>query len=75
MIFVDSIRIAEALQLRDTVIVTKYEVVAGDTLSKPAQRFYGDATLYPVIAVPNGIVDPNDITVGQVLLFPNLTNF
>ncbi|MCD5421799.1 LysM peptidoglycan-binding domain-containing protein [Rhodococcus pyridinivorans] len=51
-------------------MVTKYEVVAGDTLSKLAQRFYGDATLFLVIAVPNGITDPDEITVGQELLIP-----
>ncbi|MGW5339310.1 LysM peptidoglycan-binding domain-containing protein [Rhodococcus pyridinivorans] len=54
-------------------MVTKYEVVAGDTLSKLAQRFYGDATLFPVIAVPNGITDPDEITVGQELLIPYIT--
>ncbi|OWY80147.1 LysM peptidoglycan-binding domain-containing protein [Rhodococcus sp. BUPNP1] len=54
-------------------MVTKYDVVAGDTLSKLAQRFYGDATLFPVIAVPNGITDPNEITVGQELLIPYIT--
>ncbi|MEU5843591.1 LysM peptidoglycan-binding domain-containing protein [Rhodococcus sp. NPDC047139] len=60
-------------KLRGTIMVTKYEVVAGDSLSKLAQRFYGDATLFPVIAVPNGIVDPDEITVGQELLIPYIT--
>lgn len=74
MILVDSIRIDDPPHHRGTVMVTKYEVVAGDTLSKLAQWFYGDATLYPVIAVPNGIVDPDDITVGQELLIPYITD-
>ncbi|MCD2100046.1 LysM peptidoglycan-binding domain-containing protein [Rhodococcus rhodochrous] len=74
MILADSIRIDDPPHHRGTVMVTKYEVVAGDTLSKLAQWFYGDATLYPVIAVPNGIVDPDDITVGQELLIPYITD-
>lgn len=54
-------------------MVTKYEVVAGDTLSKLAQVFYGDASLFPVIAVANGIADPDVLTVGQELLIPYIT--
>ncbi|MEE2035154.1 LysM peptidoglycan-binding domain-containing protein [Rhodococcus chondri] len=54
-------------------MVTEYEVVAGDTLSKLAQAFYGDATLFPVIAVANHIADPDVITVGQELLVPYIT--
>jgi S-formylglutathione hydrolase FrmB/phage tail protein X len=47
--------------------VTRYTVVAGDTLSKLALRFYGDTTLYPLIATVNDIADPDAIDVGQVL--------
>lgn len=47
-----------------------HKVVAGDTLSALADRFYGDATLFPVIAVANGITDPNVLAVGQVLVIP-----
>jgi nucleoid-associated protein YgaU len=45
-------------------------VVAGDTLSKIARDFYGDATRYPEILHANGIADPNKIYVGQVLTIP-----
>jgi S-formylglutathione hydrolase FrmB len=31
-------------------------------------RFYGDASLYPLIATVNGIADPNVINVGHVLV-------
>ncbi|MFI9503315.1 LysM peptidoglycan-binding domain-containing protein [Nocardia sp. NPDC052566] len=48
-------------------------VVAGDTLSGLAQRFYGNGALFPVLAAANGIVDPNRITVGQVLVIPDIT--
>ena len=43
--------------------ITRHTVVAGDTLSALAARFYGDASLYPLIATVNGIADPNVINV------------
>ena len=48
--------------------ITRHTVVAGDTLSALAARFYGDASLYPLIATTNGIADPNAIHPGQVLV-------
>ncbi|UTM39467.1 hypothetical protein MX572_11900 [Rhodococcus pyridinivorans] len=36
---------------------------------------YGNAEMFTMIAAANHIADPDRITVGQVLLFPNLTNF
>ena len=48
--------------------ITKYTVVAGDTLSALAVRFYGDAAFYPLIATVNGIADPAVINVGHVLV-------
>jgi nucleoid-associated protein YgaU len=49
-----------------------YVVQAGDTLSKIAQRYYGDATLYPKIFEANRDVlkDPNRISPGQKLRIP-----
>ena len=47
---------------------TRYTVVAGDTLSSLAVRFYGDAAFYPSIAKVNGIADPAVINVGHVLV-------
>ena len=48
--------------------IARYAVVAGDTLSALASRFYGDASLYPLIATVNGIADPDVIDVGQILV-------
>ncbi len=49
-----------------------YTVVKGDTLSKIAKEFYGDASKYPVIFEANKpmLKDPNLIYPGQVLVIP-----
>ena len=51
----------------------KYQVQQGDTLSGIAKREYGDANLYPVIALQNHLADPDVIQVGQELLVPYVT--
>src|SRR6476660_6133940 len=48
--------------------ITRYTVVAGDTLAALAVRFYGDAAFYPLIATVNRIADPAVIDVAQVLV-------
>jgi hypothetical protein len=45
-------------------------VQRGDTLSKIAAKFYGDAGRYPEIAKANGIRNPNRIKPGQRLKIP-----
>lgn len=49
-----------------------YVVEKGDTLSKIAETFYGDPTLYPRIFEANRdvLVDPNRIKPGQKLRIP-----
>ncbi len=49
-----------------------YEVVSGDSLSKIAKRFYGDAAKYPRIFEANRdqLKDPNVIKPGQKLRIP-----
>ena len=49
-----------------------YVVRKGDTLSKIAEQFYGDPTLYPRIFDANRdvLVDPNRIKPGQRLRIP-----
>jgi nucleoid-associated protein YgaU len=49
-----------------------YEVVSGDSLSKIAKRFYGDAAKYPKIFEANRdqVKDPNVIQPGQKLKIP-----
>ena len=50
-----------------------YTVQPGDTLSEIAEREYGDASLYPVIARQNHLANPDVIGVGQQLLIPYVT--
>jgi nucleoid-associated protein YgaU len=52
---------------------TIYEVVGGDTLSKIAKHFYGDANKYMTIFEANKdqLSDPNKIKVGQKLRIPD----
>ena len=49
-----------------------YEVVSGDSLSKIAKKFYGDAAKYPRIFEANRdqLTDPNVIKPGQRLKIP-----
>lgn len=49
-----------------------YTVKAGDTLSKIAKHFLGDANAYPVIFDANRdqLADPDKIKPGQVLKIP-----
>lgn len=52
-----------------------YEIKPGDTLSKIAQRFYGDASAYQKIFEANRevIEDPNKIYPGQKIRIPQAT--
>lgn len=50
--------------------VKTYVVKSGDTLSKIAKEFYGDAGKYMDIAKANNISNPDKINVGQELIIP-----
>ena len=56
-------------------MVRTHTVVAGETLSALALRFYGDAELYRLIATASGIADPDVIDVGQRLIMPDFTRY
>jgi nucleoid-associated protein YgaU len=51
-----------------------HTVVSGDSLSKIAKKYYGNAMKYPVIFEANKpmLSDPDKIYPGQVLRIPNL---
>jgi LPXTG-motif cell wall-anchored protein len=51
-----------------------YIVKSGDSLSKIALAFYGDETLYPLIAKANNVINVNLIYPGQSLTIPDKEN-
>ncbi|MFG3618873.1 LysM peptidoglycan-binding domain-containing protein [Nocardia sp. NPDC047654] len=53
-------------------MINTHTVVAGDTLSAIAKRFYGQAALFELIAVASGVPDPDSIRVGTVLIIPEV---
>src|SRR5215204_4360273 len=67
----DKIQVGQVLRI-PTDDVALYTVVAGDTLRKIAQQFYGDEAQWPRIFNANRdqIDDPDVIQVGQVLRIP-----
>ena len=50
----------------------QYTVKSGDTLGKIAAKFYGASSYWSQLAEANGLPNPNDIRVGQVLTIPDL---
>ena len=56
----------------DNPYTQTYTVQSGDTLSKIAQKYYGDPSLYPKIFEANRdqLKDPNRIFPGQKLKIP-----
>ena len=46
-------------------MVRTHTVVAGETLSALALRFYGDAELFRLVATASGIANPNVVPVGN----------
>ncbi|HHW49041.1 MAG TPA: LysM peptidoglycan-binding domain-containing protein [Clostridiaceae bacterium] len=49
-----------------------YKVKAGDTLEKISLKFYGVRNKYDLIMEANGIENPNQIRIDQVLVIPEL---
>src|SRR3954470_86515 len=56
-------------------MIRTHVVVAGETLSALALRFYGDAELYRLIAAASGIANHGHIDVGQRLILPDYTRY
>ncbi len=50
---------------------TTHTVKRGDTLWDMAKNYYGDPTLYTIIAEVNGVTNPRTIHDGTVLIIPN----
>ncbi|TFV60980.1 LysM peptidoglycan-binding domain-containing protein [Mycobacterium sp. PS03-16] len=52
-------------------MVRTHTVVAGETLTALALRFYNEGELYRLIATASGVADPNTLRVGQRLILPD----
>ncbi len=55
----------------DVQVITTYRVKSKDTLQKIAESELGSATKWKMIAVANGIDNPNDLEVGMQLTIPS----
>lgn len=53
---------------KDTIT---YTVKEGDTLGKIAKRYFGNECYYEELAKYNNLIDPNVLSVGQVINIPN----
>ncbi len=62
------------IKVADTSVYAHHEVVSGESLSKIAKHYYGDAMKYNAIFEANrGLLDnPDVIHPGQKLVIPNL---
>ena len=68
---------ADDLQAPAQTVATQYYIIqSGDTLSKIAQRFYGNASAYPKIFEANRevIEDPDKIYPGQKIRIPDTSH-
>ncbi|KKR91234.1 MAG: LysM domain surface protein [Candidatus Woesebacteria bacterium GW2011_GWA1_41_13b] len=52
----------------------EYKVLAGDSLSKISEKYYGSMDLWPVLASENNIANPNIIFVDATLKIPAKTD-
>ncbi|WP_280215861.1 LysM peptidoglycan-binding domain-containing protein [Nocardia cyriacigeorgica] len=59
------------LTIPDLGSARTHDTVEGDTLADLADRYYGDAGKWSVIADANGITDPATLPIGQLLWIPD----
>lgn len=68
----DTIKVGQSLIFPD---FTRHTVVAAETLSALAARFYGDASLYRLIAGASGIGESGAVAVGHRLIVPDIIRY
>ncbi|MCF2874493.1 MULTISPECIES: peptidoglycan-binding protein LysM [Tenacibaculum] len=72
----DNMTVAEVEEVEEAAMAQFHTVVSGDSLSKIAKEFYGNAMKYPVIFEANKpmLTHPDKIYPGQVLRIPPLVD-
>ncbi|WP_428740972.1 peptidoglycan-binding protein LysM [Tenacibaculum sp.] len=72
----DNMTVAEVEEIEEVEMAQFHTVISGDSLSKIAKEFYGDAMKYPVIFEANKpmLTHPDKIYPGQVLRIPPLVD-
>ncbi|WP_299108455.1 peptidoglycan-binding protein LysM [uncultured Tenacibaculum sp.] len=72
----DNMTVAEVEEIEEAAMAQFHTVERGDSLSKIAKAFYGDAMKYPVIFEANKpmLTHPDKIYPGQVLRIPPLVD-
>jgi contractile injection system tube protein/LysM domain-containing protein len=70
--FIDEEREAKEVNRQTADFSKAHMVIEAETLSSVAFKFYGDPRLWRPIAIANGLDDPRDIEVGQLLIIPSL---
>ncbi|KAB1160779.1 peptidoglycan-binding protein LysM [Tenacibaculum aiptasiae] len=72
----DNMTVAEVEEVEAAAMAQFHTVVSGDSLSKIAKEFYGNAMKYPVIFEANKpmLTHPDKIYPGQVLRIPPLVD-
>ena len=72
----DNMTVKEVEVIEEAGMAQFHTVVSGDSLSKIAKEFYGDAMKYPVIFEANKpmLTHPDKIYPGQVLRIPPLVD-
>ena len=70
--FIDEEREAKQVNRQTADFTKTYVVTQGATLASIALRFYDNPQLWRPIAIANGIVDPRELSTGQLLQIPSL---
>ena len=72
----DKLTVAQVEEIKEEAMARFHTVMRGDTLSKIAKNFYGDAMKYPLIFEANKpmLSHPDKIYPGQVLRIPPIVN-
>lgn len=73
---VERFQVGRIVRLCNADLSQRHKVRAGESLSKIAQEYYKDGSLWPIIYDANQAIigmDPNKLTIGQELEIPNIS--